>query len=345
MPELIDLRSDTVTSPTAAMRRAMAEAEVGDDVYGEDPTVNRLEARAAQLLGTEAALFAPSGTQTNLLALLSHCDRGDEYIAGHDAHTYKYEGGGAAVLGSIQPQTVPFAADGSLPLAQVAEVIKDDDFHFARSRLLCLENTQHGRVLPLDYLAAARDFCDRRGLRLHLDGARAANAAVACGVSLADIGRHFDSVSLCLSKGLCAPVGSLLCGSRELIDTARRWRKVVGGGMRQAGVIAAAAELALCEQVERLAEDHANAALLAELLAGIDELRVREDWTQTNMVWVDVDGAQRAALAEHCRARGVIIPAGRGQLRLVTHKDVDEAGVRRAAAAMRDFFAGGASAA
>jgi len=195
--------------------------------------------------------------------------------------------------------------------------------------------------VPLDYLAAAREFCDEHGLRLHLDGARVANAAVACGVSLADIGRHFDSISVCLSKGLCAPVGSVLCGSRELIDEARRWRKVVGGGMRQVGVIAAAAELALCEQVERLAEDHANAALLAELLAGVDELQVRDDWTQSNMVWIDLDDAQRAPLAEHCRARGVIIPAGRGQLRLVTHKDVDEAGVRRAAAAVRAFFAAG----
>jgi threonine aldolase len=339
MPDSIDLRSDTVTTPTAAMRRAMAEAPVGDDVYGDDPSVNRLEALGAEMFGHEAALFAPSGTQTNLLALLTHCGRGDEYIVGHDAHTYKYEGGGAAVLGGIQPQPVTFATDGTLPLDQVESVIKPDDFHFARTRLLCLENTQHGRVLPLDYFPKARALCDQHGLALHLDGARIGNAAVALGVAPIEISHHFDSVSVCLSKGLCAPVGSLLCGGRDFIREARRWRKVLGGGMRQAGVLAAAGALALTEQLDRLADDHANAVLLAELLADVEALAIRSDWLQTNMLWIDLADAHRESLAAHCAKSGVLISPGRGVLRLVTHKDVSEAGVRRAAAVIRDYFA------
>ncbi|MEE4314366.1 MAG: low-specificity L-threonine aldolase, partial [Desulfofustis sp.] len=205
----IDLRSDTVTKPTAAMREVMAAAEVGDDVYGEDPTVNQLEELTASMLACEAGLFAPSGTQTNLLALLSHCQRGDEYIVGQLAHTYKYEGGGAAVLGSIQPQPLDFEQDGTLDLERVAAAVKPDDFHFARTRLLCLENTQGGLALPLDYLARARDCADRCGLKLHLDGARIFNAAIKCGVELSEISRYFDTVSVCLSKGLGAPVGSV----------------------------------------------------------------------------------------------------------------------------------------
>ncbi|HEY4555674.1 MAG TPA: low-specificity L-threonine aldolase, partial [Lysobacter sp.] len=225
----IDLRSDTVTRPTAAMRAAMAAAEVGDDVYGEDPTVNALQARLAHELGFEAGLFVPSGTQSNLLALLAHCERGDEYLVGMDAHAYKYEGGGAAVLGSIQPQPLAHAADGTLPLEAVERAIKPDDAHFARTRLLCLENTWHGRPMPLPYLAEARALCERRGLALHLDGARLYNAVVACGVPAREITKHFDSVSVCLSKGLGAPVGSVLLGSDALIARAKRWRKVCGG--------------------------------------------------------------------------------------------------------------------
>jgi threonine aldolase len=248
-----DLRSDTVTRPTPAMREAMLRAPVGDDVYGEDPTVNTLQARMADELGFEAGLFTPSGTQANLVALMAHCERGDEYLVGMDAHTYKYEGGGAAVLGSIQPQPIPHAADGTLPLDAVERAIKPVDPHFARTRLLCLENTWHGRVLPLDYLAAARALCDRHGLALHLDGARAYNAAVALGLPLREITRPFDSVSICLSKGLGAPVGSVLLGRRALIERAARWRKVCGGGMRQAGLLAAGALHALDHHVERLA--------------------------------------------------------------------------------------------
>jgi threonine aldolase len=259
---LVDLRSDTVTKPTPDMRAVMAAAEVGDDVYGEDPTVNRLEEISADLLGTEKAIFCTSGTQSNLLALLCHCRRGDEFIVGQQAHTYQYEGGGAAALGSIQPQPLDFEADGTLDLERVASAVKPDDIHFARTRLLCLENTQSGRVLPLDYLGAARDFVASRALGLHLDGARIFNAAVKLQVAASQIAQHFDSISFCLTKGLGAPIGSLLCGSAELINEARRWRKTLGGGMRQAGIAAAAGLYALENNVERLAEDHENAERL-----------------------------------------------------------------------------------
>ncbi|MFU8769867.1 MAG: low-specificity L-threonine aldolase, partial [Desulfotignum sp.] len=259
----IDLRSDTVTRPGREMLAAMMAAPVGDDVYGEDPTVNLLEQTAARITGKAAALFCASGTQTNLVALLSHCERGDEYIVGQTAHTYRYEAGGGAVLGSIQPQPLDFEPDGTLDLARVARFIKPDDFHFAKTRLLCLENTQGGKVLPLEYLKDARALADRHGLGFHLDGARVFNAAVKLGVDVKEITTLFDSVSCCLSKGLGAPVGSVLCGSDAFIARARRWRKMVGGGMRQAGILAAAGLYALSRNIDRLAEDHAHAARLA----------------------------------------------------------------------------------
>ncbi|WP_342244798.1 low-specificity L-threonine aldolase [Pseudomonas sp. OTU5201] len=319
---LIDLRSDTVTQPTAGMTDAMLRAELGDDVYGEDPTVNRLEATLAERLGFEAALFVPTGTMSNLLGLMAHCERGDEYIVGQQAHTYKYEGGGAAVLGSIQPQPIDGEADGSLDLDRVEAAIKQDDFHFARTRLLALENTMQGKVLPLAYLAAARELTRRRGLGLHLDGARLYNAAVKLGVDAREITRHFDSVSVCLSKGLGAPVGSVLCGSAALIGKARRLRKMVGGGMRQAGLLAAAGLYALDHQVERLTEDHANAERLG---AGLSELGFAVEPVQTNMVYVQV-GDQAGALGAFLSARGIrVSPAAR--LRLVTHLDVRAADV------------------
>ena len=334
----VDLRSDTVTRPTAAMREAMASAEVGDDVYGEDPTVNALQQRVADELGFEAGLFTPSGTQANLVALLAHCGRGDEYIVGMDAHTYKYEGGGAAVLGSIQPQPIVHAPDGTLPLDVVERAIKPDDAHFARTRLLALENTWHGRPLPLDYLAAARALCDRRGLALHLDGARLYNAAVACGVPVATIARHFDSVSVCLSKGLGAPVGSVLVGSRALVDEARRWRKVCGGGMRQAGILAAAAQHALDHHVVRLADDHARAARLAEGLRGLAGVRVVAQ--HTNMVFIEVALERLAQLRAHMEAAKVRVSVGyTPAVRLVTHLDVDDAGIARTVDALRGFAA------
>ena len=324
----IDLRSDTVTKPTAAMRAAMAAAEVGDDVYGEDPTVNRLEALAAQTLAKQAAIFVPSGTQGNLLALLAHCERGDEYIVGQQGHTYKYEGGGAAVLGSIQPQPLDYQPDGTLDLDKVEAAIKHDDPHFARTRLLCLENTQGGKPLPLEYLQRARAFCDRKGLGLHLDGARIFNAAVALGVPVADVARHFDSVSVCLSKGLGAPVGSVLCGTTELVRKARRWRKVLGGGMRQAGVLAACGIHALEHHVRRLREDHDNAARLAQGLSAIPGLRVVGGRAHTNMVFIDMEPEASVRLLEHLKSRGILI-GGYGLMRLVTHLDVDRADIER----------------
>lgn len=335
--QLVDLRSDTVTQPTAAMRAAMLEARVGDDVYGEDPTVNALQQRLAGDLGFEAGLFVPSGTQSNLLALLSHCERGDEYLVGMEAHTYKFEGGGAAVLGSIQPQPIVQAEDGSLPLERVAAAIKPVDPHFARTRLLALENTWHGRPLALDYLRDASAFARTHGLGLHLDGARLFNAAIACGLPARAIANHFDTVSICLSKGLGAPVGSVLVGSHALIDKARRWRKVCGGGWRQAGMLAAACLYALDHHVERLADDHARAARLADGLGEIAGLSVLGQ--HTNMVFVEVPVEQLHALDAHLREAGIRISIGYlPTLRLVTHLDVDDDGIARTLAAFAGFF-------
>lgn len=335
----VDLRSDTVTQPTAAMREAMHAAQVGDDVYGEDPTVIALERRLADDLGFDAGLFVPSGTQSNLLALLAHCQRGDEYIVGMEAHTYKFEGGGAAVLGSIQPQPIPQAEDGSLPLDAVVAAIKPIDPHFARTRVVALENTWHGRPLALDYLRDARALTRTHGLALHLDGARLFNAAVACDVPAREIAGHFDSVSVCLSKGLGAPVGSVLVGPQPLIDSARRWRKVCGGGWRQAGLLAAACLHALDHHVARLAQDHARAARLAAGLRGIASLEVLGQ--HTNMVFVRVPVERRAALDAHLRADGIRVSVGNAPtLRLVTHLDVDDAGIDRTVDAFARFFGG-----
>ena len=336
--EWVDLRSDTVTRPTPAMRAAMVEAEVGDDVYGEDPTVNALQQRLASDLGFEAGLFVPSGTQSNLLALMSHCERGDEYLVGADAHTYKFEGGGAAVLGSIQPQPIPHDVDGTLPLQKIAAAIKPVDPHFARTKLLALENTWHGRVLPRDYLRAAHDFARERGLALHLDGARLFNAAVADGVPAREIAQLFDSVSICLSKGLGAPVGSVLVGSVALIDKARRWRKVTGGGWRQAGILAAAGLHALDHHVERLAEDHACAARLADGLREIPGVHLLGH--HTNMAFDDVPADRLRELDVYLQAARIRISIGYlPTLRLVTHLDIDDDGVQRTLEAFARFFA------
>jgi threonine aldolase len=324
----IDLRSDTVTQPTAAMRAAMAAAEVGDDVYGEDPTVNRLEAESAERLGFESALFVPSGTQSNLCALLTHCGRGDEYIAGQDAHTYRFEGGGAAALGGIQPQPIPFEADGSLDLDAVAAVIKPRDYHFARTRLLCLENTQAGTAIAPRYFTEARALCDQRSLSLHLDGARLFNAAVALGVDVREYTQHCDSASICLSKGLGAPAGSILLGTTNFIGEARRWRKVLGGGMRQAGILAEAGRFALANHVDRLREDHRRAALLADGLRETLNAAVEQ---ATNMVFVRLAPGELAALCERLAQHHVRI----GGLRWVVHLDIDDAAVDRVLAAVR----------
>ncbi|RMR98792.1 Threonine aldolase, low-specificity [Pseudomonas coronafaciens pv. garcae] len=329
---VIDLRSDTVTLPTPRMLDAMIKAPLGDDVYGEDPTVNLLEETLAERLGFDAGLFVPSGTMSNLLALMAHCERGDEYIVGQQAHTYKYEAGGAAVLGSIQPQPLEVQVDGSLNLQHVLDTIKPNDFHFARTRLLALENTMQGKVLPLEYLAAARALTLEKGLALHLDGARLYNAVVRLGVDAREITRHFDSVSVCLSKGLGAPVGSVLCGSQPLIAKARRLRKMVGGGMRQAGGLAAAGLYALDHQVERLADDHANAALLAEGLSG---LGYSVDPVHTNMVYVQIDD-HAASLKAFCAERGILLTAT-PRLRMVTHLNISRAQVAQVVDAFAAF--------
>ena len=321
---MIDLRSDTVTLPSAEMRQASFDAPVGDDTYGEDPTVNELEALAASMTGKEAALFAPSGTQTNLLALICHCERGDEFIAGQDSHAYKYEGGGAAVLGGIQPQPLDYNNRGELDLQRVRNAVKEDDIHYARTRLVCLENTQAGRVLSLDYLAEYSAMADELGLAKHLDGARLFNASVKQGVDAKEICQYFDSISICLSKGLGAPVGSVLVGDSALVKKARRWRKTLGGGMRQAGVLAAACIYALENNVERLLDDHRNASTLAEGLKRIDGFKLREE-PQTNMVLLDMEPARFERLSAWLEENGVDAPSQRW----VVHMDVSSDDVSR----------------
>jgi threonine aldolase len=347
--ETVDLRSDTVTQPTVDMRAAMLAAPLGDDVFGDDPSVNALQDRIAALLGFEAALFVPTGTQSNLCAILAHCQRGDEYIVGQMAHCYRWEGGGAAVLGSVQPQPLAHQLDGTLALADIEAAIKPDDAHFARTRLLALENTLGGKLLPFEYVQSATALAARHGLARHLDGARLFNAAVAQAESTGSdiatearrIAQCFDSASVCFSKGLGAPVGSALCGSRDFIARAHRIRKMAGGGMRQSGLLAAAALHALDNHVERLAQDHALARRLAEGLAGITGLQVESP--QTNIVFADLTGAARdqsAALLAHLQAQGVRA-TGLYRLRFVTHLDVNAAGVDRAVTAIRGFFRAG----
>ena len=342
----VDLRSDTVTQPTPGMRAAMQAAPLGDDVFAGDPSVNALQEKIAAMLGFEAALFVPTGTQSNLCAVLSHCQRGDEYIVGQMAHAYRWEGGGAAVFGSVQPQPLNHQADGSLSLADIEAAIKPDDAHFARSRLLALENTLGGKLLPLAYVQAATALVKASGLNRHLDGARLFNAAVAQAAQTGSdartearrIAQCFDSVSVCFSKGLGAPIGSALCGSKAFIARAHRIRKMAGGGMRQAGGLAAAASYALDHHIDRLADDHALASRLADGLAGIEGLQVEAP--QTNILFVDLTGAaksQSAALLKHLGDHGVQA-TGLYRLRFVTHLDVDAAGADHAVAVIRQFF-------
>jgi threonine aldolase len=332
---VIDLRSDTVTRPSQAMLSAMMAAETGDDVYGDDPTVNALEAKAAQLTGKEAALFLPTGTQANLIALLCHCQRGEEYIVGQLAHNYKYEAGGAAVLGSIQPQPILAAADGTLPLDVVAQFIKPDDFHFAMTKLLSLENTHNGKVLPIAYLKDAWEFTRQHKLALHIDGARIFNASVALGVELEALTRYCDTLTICLSKGLGTPVGSLLCGSAEYIQRARRWRKMTGGAMRQSGILAAAGLYALEHNVARLQDDHDNAAWLAEQLKAIGVNVSRQD---TNMVFVRLPDAQIEPLKAWMKQQNILISTG-AVTRLVTHLDIDRHALETLVAQWKAFLA------
>jgi len=342
----VDLRSDTVTRPTAGMRDAMAQALVGDDVFADDPSVNALQEKIANMLGFEAALFMATGTQSNLCGILSHCQRGDEYIVGQMAHCYRWEGGGAAVFGSVQPQPLAQQADGSLALHDIEAAIKPDDAHFARTRMVALENTWGGKVMSQTYLSEFSTFVKQKGLTRHLDGARLFNAAVAQASALNTspydeakrIAQCFDSVSVCFSKGLGAPMGSALCGSKEFIAKAHRLRKMAGGGLRQAGFMAAAASYALDHHVLRLAEDHQLMQHLAQGLSGIPGLQVEAP--QTNILFVDlVDDAkaQGAALQAHLKQAGIDL-TGLYRLRFVTHLDVDRAGVDRTIAAVRQFF-------
>lgn len=336
-PAMIDLRSDTVTRPTNAMRQSMANAEVGDDVLGDDPTVRRLEEMAAEMLGKEDALFAPSSTQSNLIALLIHCGRGDEAIVGQEAHNYLFEGGGSAVLGGIQPQPICQEADGTLNLETVRSHIKPDDFHFARTRLLCLENTTWGKILPEGYSAKARNLADENGLSMHLDGARIFNAAIASGTSATDLAADFDSISVCLSKGLGAPVGSVLVGSHDFVKEGKRWRKMLGGGMRQSGILAAGCIYVLENNITRLAEDHDNAKRLEAGLSEIDGAEV--DPVQTNMVLVKFS-REKPGLFEFLKSKNILVGGYGGEkLRLVLHLDISSSDVEQVIKAIRGFFA------
>ena len=331
---MIDLRSDTVTKPSPEMRRAMAQAEVGDDVFGDDPTVNRLQAMCAERFGMEAGLFFPSGTQSNCAALMAHCQRGEEVIVGQEAHTYRYEAGGMAVLGSIQPQPLQNKPDGTLDLGEVEGAIKPDDSHFAITKLVALENTIGGKVIPRQYMADAIALARRRKLSIHLDGARIFNAAVKLGMPADKLCEGFDSVSVCLSKGLGTPAGTVLVGRRDVIERARRVRKLLGGAMRQAGILAAAGLYALENNVDRLAEDHANADRLAK---GLAALGLKVDPVQTNMVFVTVPPDKAAELKRHLEANAVVTLGG-ARMRLVTHLDVDRAGIDRAIEVFGAFF-------
>ncbi|PWH16972.1 MAG: low-specificity L-threonine aldolase [Ardenticatenia bacterium] len=333
---IVDLRSDTVTLPSPTMREAIATAELGDDVFGEDPTVNRLEAMAAERLGKEAAMLVMSGTMANLVSVLTHCGRGDEIIVGDKAHIFLDEAGGCSALGGVHSHQVPNQPDGTLALADIEAAVREDDIHFPRSKLICLENTHNmcgGVCLTPDYMHQVRQLADQYGLMIHLDGARIFNAAVALGVEVKELARDADSVSFCLSKGLAAPIGSLVCGSRDFIKAARRVRKVVGGGTRQAGIIAAAGIVALEQMVDRLAEDHANARLLADGLANMPGITLDLTRVQTNLVFFEVAGTLWTA-AEFCERLAVLgvlmLPLGRYTVRAVTHYGIERADVEHA---------------
>lgn len=332
----IDLRSDTVTLPSPAMRRAVFEAELGDDVFGEDPTVNALEKTAAETMGKQAALLVASGTMGNLASVLTHCGRGDEVILGDQSHTFFYEAGGIAALGGIHPRTLPNQPDGTIDLERIEGAIRPHDVHFPPTRLICLENTHNrcgGVALTPEYTDAVRSLADRHDLAVHLDAARIFNAAVALDVDVRQLTVGVDSLSFCLSKGLAAPVGSVICGSHEFIDKARHIRKMLGGGMRQAGIIAAAGIVALNDMTRRIEQDHANARRLAEGLAAVDGLHIDPQAVQTNLVYFELadDRSDAQTLADKLEALGVrVLASGRRKLRAVTHygitsEDIDAA--------------------
>ncbi len=341
----IDLRSDTVTQPTPAMRQAMAQAQVGDDVYGEDPTVNRLQEMAAAMLGKEAGLFVPSGTMGNLASILAHCNRGDEVILGHLAHTFLYEAGGMAALGGVHPHTIPNQPDGTLRLDDIRQAIRPDDPHMPVTRLITLENTHNrcgGAVLSAEYTRAVGDLARQHGLRLHIDGARIFNAAAALGIPVAELVAPADSVTFCLSKGLCAPVGSLICGDAAFIARAHRVRKQLGGGMRQAGVLAAAGIVALEQIAPRLQEDHLRARNLASGLSSLPGVSVQNDRPPSNMVYLSLEDSvplPASEVASRLKALGILVgTVGPRRFRLVTHYWIDDQAVERAVNAFRQVL-------
>lgn len=333
MNNIIDLRSDTVTKPSKKMRQIIKNANVGDDVYGEDPSVIELEKKIASMANKEAAVFLPSGTQSNLLALLSHCQRGDEYICGQDAHLYKYEAGGGAVLGSIQPQPIEFEKDATLDLEKVKKKIKPIDNHYARTKLFCLENTHNGKVLSLDYIKKASKFAKENNLSFHLDGARVFNAVVALDIKLEDITKYFDSISICLSKGLGAPVGSVLTGSKEFINEARHYRKMLGGGLRQSGLLAAAATYALDNNIEDLKKDHELAKYLTKKLKKINQIKIVSN--DTNMLFIEVEDSKK--VIEYLEENGILI-SGYGQLRIVIHRDISKKDVKKVIEVFKSYY-------
>lgn len=344
---MIDLRSDTVTVPTPEMRAAMASAVVGDDVYGEDPTINRLEQMSADMMGKEAGLFVPSGTMGNLAAILAHCGRGDEVILGNKAHTFLYEAGGISALGGVHPCQIENHPDGTLPIEEIEGAIRGENIHFPKTRLISLENTQNrcgGVVLPLEYHRRVYELARSRGIMVHLDGARIFNAAVALGIPARKLADASDSITFCLSKGLCAPVGSVLCGASDFVDHARRVRKQLGGGMRQGGILAAAGIVALETMIERLADDHRRAKTLAEGLSRIPALTLDMGMPQTNMVFLKMNGASGqpsgAEIVAQLRKRDVLISImpGAASFRLVTHHGIDDAAVEQIIAAFQAVF-------
>lgn len=332
---LIDLRSDTMTLPSPEMKSAMCAAKLGDDVWGEDPTVLSFQEEVADLLGKESAIFLPTATQANLCAIMSHCQRGEEYIVGNEAHCYRWEAGGAAVLGSVQPQPIPFEADGSLDLTKVANNIKPDDPHFAVTKLLCLENTQSGKPLPIKYLVEANNFCKKHKLGLHMDGARAFNAAVSLGISICKLVEEVDSVTLCLSKGLGCPTGALLVGARALIKRAYRWRKMLGGALRQSGMLAAAGQYALKHLIDALKDDHLNAERLASGIKEFKDPRLQVLSVATNMLFINVDDSLVGNIQSYAEKHGILLPSGK-KMRLVTHRDVDHNGVKKVLSVLGD---------
>jgi threonine aldolase len=336
----IDLRSDTVTKPSKEMRLFMMNAEVGDDVYGEDPTVNLLEKMVAEMSGKESAIFTPTATQSNLLAIMSHCERGDECIVGATSHIYWWEGGGASVLGGVQYQTLSFEPDATLDFKNIEKVIKPIDPHHARTKLLCLENTHNGKIVPLPYLNEVKAFCTKHHLSSHLDGARVFNVVIGSKVTLQEVVKSFDTLTICFSKGLGAPAGAILCGSKDIIDKARRWRKVLGGGMRQAGILAASALFALEHNISRLQDDHENARLLADGLSSVDEIEVDFTSLHTNMFWFTPLKSYQD-LREHLKAKGIILPSQPnkdGQIRIVTHLDVSQSDIYHVIAVIKAFY-------